>query len=156
MKRPDLHGNVVASSPHTIRTCSSPVGEAQTGRPAKDIIGFGLHKRESRLCTPHADGSPVWQLDERRALLWATGFKPTVLSYDGWEVPVPLSIELQHGEADLRQIAEDIYALTKLNYNACKLGDASPVTIGFSDQVGEILIGNPKIKVRLPSFRFYI
>lgn len=98
----------------------------------------------------------LWKLNERTAYLWASGFKPTVLSYDGWEVPVPLRIDIEHGNADIEQVALDILGLTKLNYNACKLGDASPVTIGFSNAVGEILIGNPKVKNRRPNFKFYI
>lgn len=98
----------------------------------------------------------LWATGPRTAYLWAAGFKPTVLSYDGWEVPVPLRLDVEHGEADITQVARDILGLTKLNYNACKLGDAAPVTVGFSDAVGEILIGNPNIKHRLPAFKFYI
>jgi hypothetical protein len=56
----------------------------------------------------------------------------------------------------LEQVATDILSLTKLNYNTCKLGDSVPVTIGFSDAVGEILIANPGIKKISPSFKFYI
>ena len=98
----------------------------------------------------------LWVVNDRTAYLWATGFKPSVLSYDGWEVPVPLRIDIEHGEADVRQVGSDVLGLTKLNYNACKLGDGEPVTVGFSDAVGEILIGNPHVKVRRPSFKFYI
>lgn len=98
----------------------------------------------------------LWTITDRFGYLWASGFKPTFMSYDGWEVPVPLRLDIEHGEADLRQVALDILGLTKLNYNSCKLGDSAPVTVGFSDQVGEILIGNPNIKVRLPAFRHYI
>ena len=98
----------------------------------------------------------LWTLNDRTAYLWASGFKPAVLSYDGWEVPIPLRIDIEHGSADIAQVARDILGLTKLNYNACKLGDASPVTIGFSDAVGEILVGNPMVKYRRPNFKFYI
>lgn len=98
----------------------------------------------------------LWKLNERTAYLWASGFKPTILSYDGWEVPVPLRIDIEHGDVDIEQVSRDILGLTKLNYNACKLGDASPVTIGFSDAVGEILISNPNVKYRRPNFKFYI
>lgn len=98
----------------------------------------------------------LWVVNDRTAYLWATGFKPSVLSYDGWEVPVPLRIDIQHGDADVTQVGSDVLGLTKLNYNACKLGDGEPVTVGFSDAVGEILIGNPYVKVRRPSFKFYI
>jgi hypothetical protein len=97
-----------------------------------------------------------WKLSDRSGYLWASGFKPSLLTYDGWEVPTPLRIDVEHGEADLCQVATDIFGLTKLNYNTCKLGDALPVTVGFSDAVGEILIANPGVKAISPSFKHYI
>jgi len=98
----------------------------------------------------------VWKLGPRTAYLWASGFKPSLLTYDGWEVPVPLRIDVQYGDADIEQVARDIFGLTKLNYNACKLGDSLPVTVGFSDAVGEILVSNPTVSRVSPSFKFYI
>jgi len=97
----------------------------------------------------------TWVLNSKTAYLWAAGFKPSFLTYDGWEVPVPLRVDIEHGHAEIRQVCKDILGLTKLNYNGCKLGDAGPVTVEFSDQVGEILIGNPKTRVR-PAFKYYI
>jgi hypothetical protein len=92
----------------------------------------------------------------RRAYLWASGFTPRLRTYPGWEVPVPLRIDIQHGDADIEQVARDIIALTKLNYNACRFGDSEPVTIGFSNAVGEILVSNPTVTKRNPRFKFYI
>jgi hypothetical protein len=97
-----------------------------------------------------------WLVHPRKGYLWASGFKPRLATYDGWEVPVPLRIDIQHGDADLHQVASDIFGLTKLNYNACRLGDSEPVTIGFSDAVGEILVSNPRVRERSPKFKFYI
>jgi hypothetical protein len=91
----------------------------------------------------------------REQHLWG-GFKPELLTYDGWETPRPLRIDIQHGKADIHQVCRDIFGLTKLNYNACKVGDSQPVTVGFSDAVGEILITNPNVKARLPNFKYYI
>jgi len=93
---------------------------------------------------------------ERSGLLYAAGFKPRLATYDGWETPVPLRIDIQHGDAPIELVAADILGLTKLNYNACKLGDSQPVTVGFSDAVGEILISNPTVTDRRPNFKFYI
>jgi len=97
-----------------------------------------------------------WRLNERTGFLFASGFKPRLRTYDGWEAPIPLRIDIEHGEADILQVAEDIFSLTKLNYNTCKLGDSEPVTILFSDAVGEILVSNKKIQDRRPNFKFYI
>lgn len=73
-KRLELHGILVASSPHTLRTCSSPQGEAHTGRPtATDTIGLDLHGRESQLCVGHDDATveerPIVTSRERFAAL---------------------------------------------------------------------------------------
>ncbi len=109
-----------------------------------------------RLGTRPVIRGTFWKLTSRSSYLWASGFKPRWETYDGSETPVPLRIDIQHGEGDIGQVARDIYGLTKLNYNACKLGDSEPVTVGFSDAVGEILVSNPKIAKRKPSFKFYI
>lgn len=104
---------------------------------------------------PVARGT-FWRATDRTGYLWGAGFKPRAATYVGSEVPVPLRIDIQHGEAPIERVAQDIYGLTKLNYNACRLGDAEPVTVGFSDAVGEILVSNPIVKQRRHSFKHYI
>jgi hypothetical protein len=97
-----------------------------------------------------------WVLSDNSAYLWTSGFKQRLGSYDGWEIPNPLRIDIEHGEAEINQVVSDIFSLTKLNYNACKLGDSEPVTIKFSDAVGEILVSNPAVTSSKPNFKFYI
>jgi len=96
------------------------------------------------------------KISNKSSYLWGTGFKPRLETYDGSEVPIPLRIDLQHGTSSIDQITSDIFGLTKLNYNACKLGYSQPVTIGFSSAVGEILVSNPYVEHRSPNFKFYI
>lgn len=121
-------------------------------RVRKDRVGFRLFR----------DGHmPVMRgtfcvLDEKSGYLYASGFKPRIASYDGWETPAPLRIDVQYGIADIEVVAKDILALTKLNYNACRLGEGQPVTVGFSDAVGEILVSNPTVTDRRPNFKYYI
>ena len=98
----------------------------------------------------------LWRQSPTRAYLYGTGFKPRLGTYDGSETPVPLRIDVQHGEADITEVAQDILGLTKLNYNACNAGDSQPVTVKFSDAVGEILVSNSTIKERQQTFKFYI
>ncbi len=129
-----------------------PQGVKLVGVRVKPESGVKLFRRGK---WPVLRGT-FWRLGERTGYLWASGFKPTVLSYDGWDVPNPLRIDVQHGDADIVQVANDILGLTKLNYNACKLGDSMPVTVGFSDVVGEILISNPTVTRISPNFKFYI
>jgi len=97
-----------------------------------------------------------WRHSDRSGYLFGSGFKTRLATYDGSEVPVPLKIDIQFGDADITQTALDILSLTKLNYNACRLGDSQPVTVLFSDAVGEILIANPTVKERRHNFKYYI
>lgn len=97
-----------------------------------------------------------WSIGDRSCYLWASGFSPRLGTYDGWEVPAPLRINVQHGKADIAQVARDILGLTKLNYNACRLGESQPVTVGFSNAIGEILVSNPMVKDPSRKFKFYI
>lgn len=95
------------------------------------------------------------RMDERTGYLWASGFKPRLGTYDGWETPAPLKISILFGEADIELVARDILSLTKLNYNTCRLGEANPVTIGFAGAIGDILVANQKAIAR-PQIKFYI
>ncbi len=121
-------------------------------RVAPERLGLRLYRNGTR---PVLRGT-FWPVSARRGFLWASGFKPRLRTYDGSEVPQPLCIDIQHGEADLELVAKDILGLTKLNYNCCKLGEHQPVTIHFSDAVGEILVANRGAKKVLPNFKYYI
>jgi hypothetical protein len=125
------------------------------------LLGIRVRQERSTLRLFREGLMPVirgtfWNINSRLGYLWASGFKSRLGTYDGWETPIPLRIEIQHGDADIQIVAQDILSLTKLNYNACRLGESEPVTIGFSDAVGEILVSNPTITHRSPKFKFYI
>lgn len=94
--------------------------------------------------------------DDRTAYLWSSGFAPRLQTYDGKEVPRPLQIDICRGQADMKTVLADILALTKLNYNACRFGGGTPVTLRFADAVGEILTAGPLGSDAPLSFKFYI
>ncbi len=91
-------------------------------------------------------------------LLYSSGFNPSAGTYEGFEVPVPLGISIQHGSADLEQVARDVLSLTKLNYNSCSFGSSTPITIRYSQQIGEILLANPGLRPdeRQHTLRYYM
>lgn len=129
--------------------------------PGIKLVGIRVRQERNGLKLFREGSMPVirgtfWKTHERSGYLWASGFKPRLGTYDGAEIPLPVRIDIQHGQADIQSVAKDILSLTKLNYNACRLGESEPVTIGFSDAVGEILVSNPSITHRSPKFKFYI
>ena len=132
-------------------------------RVRKDKFGPRLFRHDDHPEPPRRGKHPVlrgtfWQRTARHGLLFTSGFKPRIATYDGWEVPVPLAITIQHGEADILQVAKDVLGLTKLNYNACQMGESKPITIKYSDRIGEILLANPELPKSQwrHNFKFYI
>ncbi len=129
--------------------------------PSKKVVCIKIRQEPDQIRLYREGRWPVLRgtflkISDKRGYLWTTGFKPFLGTYDGWEIPVPLRIDLQYGDSDLDQVATDILGLTKLNFNECKYGDSTPVTIGFSNAVGEILVSNPTIKKVNPKFKYYI
>ncbi len=99
----------------------------------------------------------VWIIDEKKAFLCTKGFIPNIHTANASEVPNPLEIEICSGEGDIKIIVEDILRLTKLNYNACLFGDGVPITLKFSDYVGQILTSVPSIEKMPPlHFKYYL
>lgn len=43
------------------------------------------------------------------------------------------------GESTLRQVCEEILALSKLNFNNCNYYSSLPITLTFSQKVGEVI-----------------
>lgn len=120
-------------------------------RVRQDRGGLRLYRYDEHPDAAKRGQHPVqrgifWQRSDRHGLLFTNGFKPRIGTYDGFEVPVPLAITIQHGCADLLHVARDILGLTKLNYNSCQLGEGQPITVKYSDRVGEILLANPALE----------
>ena len=95
------------------------------------LYGYDEHPNVAKRGQHPAQRGVFWQRSARHGLLFTNGFKPRIATYDGFEVPVPLAITVQHGDGDLVQVAKDILGLTKLNYNSCQLGAGQPITVKY-------------------------
>lgn len=91
-----------------------------------------------------------------KAYMWTKGFVPRLQTQFGLETPNPLSIEITRGNHSIRQVCEDVLALTKLNYNACIYGDGIPVTLRFANAIGEVLTAGPVGDIEVLPFKHYV
>ena len=97
-----------------------------------------------------------YRVNGHEGYLWTRGFVPRLQTSTSLEVPNPLQVQISHGQSDISTILSDILSLTKVNYNACVLGDGIPVTLRFSNDVGKVLTALPNLDhVPLP-FKYYI
>lgn len=99
-------------------------------------------------------------LDSNSAFLFTTGYVPLLDTYMGPETPNPVGVKILRWSGkkpNISSVLSDIMSLTKLNYNACNLGDGLPVTILFADRVGDILaMGSAMDSVVKQPFKFYV
>ena len=98
----------------------------------------------------------MYRSDDNKAFLFTRGFIPRLQTVLGLETPNPLSVEICRGDADISVVCQDIFALTKLNYNSCIYGDGKPVTLRFADMIGEILTAGPASEDEVLPFKHYI
>jgi hypothetical protein len=78
-------------------------------------------------------------LDDHRHVLYTRGSVPFYGTYPGMYIPSPLPFRLVATESSPEYLADELLALTKMNWNQTQLDGRQPITIRTADRVGEIL-----------------
>jgi hypothetical protein len=83
------------------------------------------------------------KLDDNSALLWVHGvtssINPSRKYFQGKRrIPAPLHVRRHLGRADLEQVAQEILALSKMNWNTFNLYTKVPATIQSSNEIARI------------------
>ncbi|SKC45887.1 argonaute/piwi family protein [Ohtaekwangia koreensis] len=87
---------------------------------------------------PVARGT-LFEIDATEGVLFTTGYIPHFETFPGVHMPLGKSIQIFEGESTLRNVCKEILALTKMNFNNCNYYDSLPITLRFSQKVGEII-----------------
>jgi hypothetical protein len=95
-------------------------------------------------------------LGRGNALLYTQGYVPFLGEFSGMRVPRPLEIVEHIGSSSLRLVAEEILALTKMDYNSTAFAGRGPITTAFSEDVGDILAELPEGIEPRTQYRFYM
>lgn len=97
------------------------------------------------------------RLSDTNALLYTRGYVPFHGQYGGMRVPKPLEIVEHFGAAPMSQIAQEILALTKMDWNSTAFGGREPITTAFAEDVGHIMAELPAGEKEPKRFyRFYM
>lgn len=78
-------------------------------------------------------------LEPGRHVLYTRGSVPFYKTYPGMYVPQPLGMRLHYTETAPEELALELLALTKMNWNATQMDGRWPITIRTADKVGQIL-----------------
>ena len=87
--------------------------------------------------------------------LFTSGYVPWWDEYPGPHIPAPLQIG-SCGPTDIRQRAEEILLLTKMNWNSSEGIGRYPITISFARKVGMLMTELSDNQAPNPSYRFYM
>ncbi|MCK6580760.1 MAG: hypothetical protein L6Q98_21930 [Anaerolineae bacterium] len=89
--------------------------------------------------------------------LYTTGFIQELGEFHGVHVPAPIQIADHIGQDTAREaLLREILVLTKMNWNSAHLGGSLPITLRFSQLVGDIMREVPTEMDPLANFKFYM
>lgn len=94
-------------------------------------------------------------LDDQTHILYTRGSVDFFSVYPGMYVPRPLLFRCEHTEQTPRFLAQEILALTKMNWNSTQFDNLEPITIRAARQVGAILkyVGEGDVQT---NYKFYM
>jgi len=97
-----------------------------------------------------------WDLDEENKILYTKGSIDFYQTYPGLYVPRSLHIKVAWNEQNIRKVASEILALTKMNWNNTQFDNSMPITIAAARHVGEILKYVPDEEIIESRYSFYM
>jgi hypothetical protein len=91
----------------------------------------------------------------RDALLFTRGSVPYYSTYPGIRVPRPLLLRPHACDSSLTELAAEVLALTKMNWNTTQFDQALPVPIRAARQVGRVLRHVSISQTEQSDYRYY-
>ena len=79
------------------------------------------------------------EFDENEALLYTRGSIDFYSTYPGMHVPTPIGIRALSPTKSIKGLAEEVMALSKMNWNQTRLDGRLPVTLRTAEQVKRVL-----------------
>lgn len=96
------------------------------------------------------------QTAESEGVLYTRGSVEWYSAYPGMYVPRPIGLRGAFLERDLREVAEEILALTKMNWNSTRFDGRVPVTLRTARQVADIIKHLPRDAYLEPTYAYYM
>ena len=98
----------------------------------------------------------VIQIGANDYLLYTKGYSNYLDTYPGLRVPTPIEVVEHHGDAPMETICQEIFSLTKMNWNSADFCIRNPITLEYASEVGKILAYVPEEVIPRPEYRFYM
>lgn len=95
-------------------------------------------------------------LDDEHHAVYTHGSIPYYKTYPGMYVPRPLGIRVAESDRSVEDIASEILALSKLNWNRARLDARKPITLLTARRVGEVLRHVPEQVTPAARYAYYM
>ena len=95
-------------------------------------------------------------IEDAQHFLFTAGYIPYLETYPWAYVPEPWQITDHHGSSSPKDLLKEVLALTKMNVNNCAFADGTPITLSFSEKIGEIMKHIPEGGKVQPKYKFYM
>lgn len=92
----------------------------------------------------------------RDAVVFTRGSVPLYRTYPGLRVPRPLMLRPYNNDRPIGEIARDVLALTKMNWNSTQFDGAIPIPIRAARQVGKVLRHVPHGETEASDYPYYM
>ena len=97
-----------------------------------------------------------FSLDEMNHVLYTRGSVYFYETYPGMYIPRPILFKSEVSDESPNNLAQEILALTKMNWNSTQFDHSMPITICAADQVGDILKYVEEDREICPRYCYYM
>jgi cellobiose-specific phosphotransferase system component IIB len=98
----------------------------------------------------------ILERSDDEAVLYTRGGVEFYRTYPGMYVPTPLLLRRSESETPILSLAEEVLALTKLNWNNTQFDGGDPITIHAARRVGDVLKYIAEGQTIEPQYRYYM
>lgn len=96
------------------------------------------------------------ELSRNEAVLYTRGSVEWYSTYPGMYVPRPIALRGAHLERSIREVADEVLALSKMNWNSTRFDGRIPVTLRTARQVADIIKHLPAGAYLEPTYAYYM
>ncbi|MEO8033636.1 MAG: hypothetical protein ABI837_04340 [Acidobacteriota bacterium] len=124
---------------------------------AADLVNVGdAHTRLFRVGDYPPLRGTLFMKDAEHAVLYTRGSVEFYETYPGMYIPRPLAITFAAVASSKRLLAQELLALTKLNWNNTQFDNSEPIMVTAARKVGHILRYVPPSEMPQNSYSFYM
>ena len=98
----------------------------------------------------------LWDLDELNHVMYTRGSVYFYETYPGMYIPHPILFKTESSERPSYELAKEVLALTKMNWNSTQFDHALPITMCAAKRVGDVLKYLPQDIELCPRYSYYM